>query len=138
MGFWPRGTHISEDPGPRDGAQGWGGIRGAHISEDPRPRGAHISEDPGPRGTHISEDPRPRGTHISEDPRPRGTHISEDPTPGPRGTHISEDPGSRILDPGSRKPIFRFLPQKNQTRCLGWSLKGNPFSDFCLNFGTRF
>ena len=34
-----QGAHISEDPGPRDGAQGWGGIRGAHISEDPRPRG---------------------------------------------------------------------------------------------------
>ena len=35
----PWGAHISEDPGPRDGAQGWGGIRGTHISEDPGPRG---------------------------------------------------------------------------------------------------
>ena len=35
-GFW---AHISEDPGPRDGAQGSGGIRGAHISEDPRAQG---------------------------------------------------------------------------------------------------
>ena len=60
-------------------------LRGTHISEDPGPRGTHISEDPGPGGTHISEDPGPSsgGTHISDDPGPRGAHVSEDP--GPRG-----------------------------------------------------